>query len=213
MFVRSKMVANPFTVKPDDTVSEVQALLEKHGIKRVPVMDGSRLVGVVSREDIVRASPSKATSLSMGEITYLLQKTKVRTIMVKHPLFIGPDALLEEAATLMRDKDVGFLPVMENGKLVGVITASAIFDSFVDLLGFRSKGTRLTVEAEDRPGTMEKLGGIFARFDANITHIAVYPGTGSTSTVVLGINTYNTEEIERVLEENKFRVIYRLKNE
>lgn len=140
MFVRNKMKANPFTISPDQTIPEAHEIMAQHGVRRLPVMKNGKLVGIVSREDIQSASPSKATSLSVGEITYLLAKTKIKQIMSKNIVTISPDALLEEAATLMRDQKVGFLPVVEDGKLVGIITESDIFDAFIELLGFREKG-------------------------------------------------------------------------
>src|SRR5690554_1232791 len=162
MFVRKKMTANPFTISPDKTIPDAQELMAKHNIRRLPVLKNGKLVGVVSKEDILRASPSQATTLSIGEVNYLLAKTKVSQIMTKNPITISPNALLEEAATLMRDHSVSFLPVMDGDKLVGIITESDIFDAFIELLGFREKGTRLTIEAVDAPGIMSKLTSIIS---------------------------------------------------
>jgi len=112
MFVRNKMTTNPFTISPDQTIPEAHEIMAKHGVKRLPVVKNGKLVGVVSNTDILRASPSKATTFSMGEIAYLLYKTKVSQVMTKNPLTISSGALLEEAATLMRDNNIGFLPVV-----------------------------------------------------------------------------------------------------
>src|SRR5689334_12102298 len=152
MFVKNKMTANPFTISPDQTIPDAHEIMAQNGIKRLPVIKNGKLVGIVSKEDILRASPSEATTFSIGEITYLLAKTKISQIMTKNPVTISSKALLEEAATLMRDNDISFLPVVDEGKLVGIITESDIFDSFIELLGFREPGTRLTVEADDAPG-------------------------------------------------------------
>lgn len=213
MFVRKKMTANPFTVSPDQTIPDAQELMTQHNIRRLPVLKNGKLVGVVSREDILRASPSKATTFSVGEINYLLAKTKISKIMTKDPITISSNALLEEAATLMRDHGVSFLPVVDDNKLVGIITESDIFDSFIELLGFREKGTRLTIEALDAPGVMSKLTSIISDFGANITNIAVYQGTGSKSSIVMGINSLNTADIEKAIEKEGFRILYKLQNE
>lgn len=212
MFVKNRMTTNPFTISPDQTIPDAQEIMMKHGIRRLPVVKDGKLVGVVTKEDIERYSPSKATSLSMGEITYLLSKTKIKQIMTKDPVTISPNALLEEAATLMRDQKVGFLPVVDGDRLVGIITESDIFDAFIELLGFRERGTRLTVEASDEPGILARLTGIFAQYGANITRVAVYRGADGTSSVVVGINSFNTEAIEKTLEENGFRILYKLQN-
>lgn len=212
MFVKNKMTTNPFTISPDQTIPDAHEIMSLNGIKRLPVMKNGKLVGIVSKEDIQRASPSKATTFSMGEITYLLSKTKISSIMTKDPITVSPDALLEEAALLMRDNDVSFLPVVDKDKLIGIVTESDIFDSFIELLGFREPGTRLTIEAEDAPGIMSNLTSIMGKYGANITHVAVYRGANGKSSVVIGINSLNTADIEKSVEENGFKILYKLQN-
>lgn len=212
MFVKTKMTTNPFTISADQTIPDAHEIMTQYGIRRLPVMKKNKLVGIVSKEDILRASPSKATSFSIGEITYLLAKTKISQIMTKDPVTIGPDALLEEAAILMRDHHVGILPVIDGDKLVGIITESDIFDSFIELLGFREHGTRLTVEADDAPGIMSNLTSIIGNYGANITHVAVYRGTHGKSAIVIGINSLNTADIEKSIEERGFKILYKLQN-
>lgn len=211
MFVRNKMTANPFTVSPDQTIPDAHEIMAQNGVKRLPVMKNGKLVGVVSKEDISQASPSKATSFSMGEITYLLSKTKISQIMTKDIITISSGALLEEAAIMMRNNNISFLPVVDDEKLVGIITESDIFDSFIELLGFREAGTRLTIEADDAPGIMSNLTSIVGSFGANIAHLAVYRGNGK-SAIVMGINTLNTAELEKSIGEKGFKVLYKLQN-
>lgn len=212
MFVKNKMTTNPFTVSPDQTIPDAHEIMLKNNIRRLPVVKDGKLVGVVSNIDISRSSPSKATSLSINELTYLLAKTKISKVMTKRPLTITSDALLEEAATLMRDNNISFLPVVDDGKLVGIITESDIFDSFIELLGFREKGTRLTIEVKDEPGIMSHLSGIFAIYGANITHLAIYRGTNGKSAIVTGISSQNTTEIEKEIEKHGYKIIYKLQN-
>lgn len=133
--------------------------------------------------------------------------------MTKNPITISPNALLEEAAIMMRDRGVSFLPVVDNEKLVGIITESDIFDAFIELLGFREKGTRLTIQADDEPGIMSHLAGIFARHGANIRNLAVYRGGASgKSDVVIGTNSEDTSEIEKEIEAHGYKIIYKLRN-
>ncbi len=212
MFVKNKMTSNPFTISPTQTIPDAQEIIKNHGIKRLPVVDNGKLVGVVSKGDIVKVSPSKATALSMGEITYLLAKTKISSIMAKNPVTVSSNALLEEAAILMRDNDIGFLPVVENDKLVGIITEGDIFDSFIELLGFREPGTRMTIEVDDAPGILSKLTSIFAKFEANITHVAVYSSAFGKSNVVVGTNSLNTSDIEKSIAEQGGKIVYKLQN-
>jgi len=211
MFVKNRMTANPFTVTPDNSIPEAVAVMHERGVRHLPVVRDGRVVGVLSHSDIAAASPSPATSFSAGEITYLLAKLKVAKVMTRNPIVIAPDALLEEAAVLMRDNKIEMLPVVDGDELVGVITESAILDAFIELLGFRDPGTRLTVDATDAPGVLARLAAATARHHANIQHVAVYRGPDH-STVVVGVNTPNTEALEADLESDGFRVLAKLVN-
>lgn len=211
MFVNTRMTANPFTVTTENSVPEALAIMTAHKVRHLPVLRDGVVVGVVSGNDIAAAGPSRATTFSAGEVNYLLAKLKVSKIMTRNPVTITSDSLLEEAAVLMRDNKIEMLPVVDDGKLVGVITESAILDSFIEILGFRDHGTRLTIEAKDAPGVLSKLTGITARHGANISHLAVYRGHGDSSTVVLGVNSLNTEQLEADMKAEGFEVLYRLR--
>lgn len=212
MFVKLRMTANPFTVGPDNSIRDAIALMDERNIRGLPVVRDGDVVGVISRGDLDKASPSKATSLAAGEVNYLLAKLKVHQVMSRHPITISPDALLEEAAVLMRDNKIELLPVVDDGGLVGVLTESAILDAFIEMMGFRDKGTRLTIDLDDAPGVLEKVGAITANHGANVLHLAVYRGQTSRAALVLGLNVLNTDEIEADLEGAGYRVIYRLQN-
>ena len=214
MYVKLKMTANPYTVTPDTNVVDAYALLHQHKIRRLPVVDNGELVGIVTEKELQQVSPSKATALSVYEINYLLAKTKVKDAMYSHPISTTPDALLEEAAVLMRDNNVGALPVVDQGKLVGIITETDIFDAFTELMGIRDIGTRLTVEAKDSPGILSELANIISSFDVNITRIAVYRGEyKGTSDVVIRMSTLDTEKIEQALESRGYKIVHILKNQ
>ncbi|MCL2482971.1 MAG: CBS domain-containing protein [Propionibacteriaceae bacterium] len=212
MYVKTRMTATPFTVTPQNTVPEATAMMKDHSVRHLPVVTDNRVVGVVSASDIAKASPSPATSLSASEVTYLLSKLKVASIMTRDPVTISPDALLEEAAIAMRDRKVEMLPVVENGELVGVITESAILDAFIELLGFRDPGTRLTIDTDDAPGVLARLALATARHHANIQHLAVYRGQ-DRSTLLVGVNTPNTEALEAELSAEGFTVLRKLVNQ
>ena len=213
MFVKQRMTANPFTVTSANSVPEAQEVMASHGVRHLPVVDdGGLVVGVISKNDIRAALPSQATTLSAQEATYLVSKLRVGMVMSKPAVVISPEALLEEAAVLMRDNKIEILPVVEDGALVGVITESDLLDSFIDIMGFRDPGTRLTIEAKDQPGVLATLTGITANHHANIQHLAVHRGLLDTSVVIVGVNTPNTEAIEADLEAAGMRVLGRLVN-
>lgn len=212
MFVKLRMTAHPFTVTPETTLPQAIELMEAKRVRHLPVVSDGRVVGVLAPSDIAAAGPSRATTFAAGEINYLLAKLKVAKVMTRDPITISPDALLEEAAVLMRDHKVEMLPVVDGDELVGVITESAILDAFIEILGFRDRGTRLTVDATDAPGVLSLLGSVTAKHQANIQHLAVYRGEGDRSVVVVGLNTLNTDEIEQDLAAEGLTVLYRLQN-
>ena len=213
MFVKNQMTQNPFTATPATTVPEALEIMETNGVRHLPVIAAGKLVGVISEGDVAEAMPSKATTLSAGELNYLLAKITVGKVMTPNPVWVEPNTLLEQAATLMRDNKIEMLPVLDNEKLVGVITESSILDSFIDILGFRNQGTRLTIEATDAPGVLSQIAAITAHYGANITHLAVYRGNAETSPVVLGLNTFDTEAIEAEMAAEGFQVLAKLQND
>lgn len=212
MFVKQRMTANPFTVTSGNSIPEAQAVMASHGVRHLPVVDDGVVVGVISKNDIRAALPSQATTLSAQEATYLVSKLRVGKVMSAPAITVSPEALLEEAAVLMRDEKIEILPVVQDGMLVGVITESDLLDSFIDILGFRDPGTRLTIEAKDQPGVLATLTGITANHHANIQHLAVHRGLLDASVVIVGLNTPNTEAIEADLEAAGMRVLGRLVN-
>lgn len=209
MYVKYRMTANPYTVTPDATIAETLDLMRTKKIRRVPVVKNGKLVGIITERKLLEVSPSPATTLSIFEINYLLSKTKIESVMSKDVVTVTPDTLLEEASLKMREYDIGGLPVVENGKLVGIITETDIFDSFIEIMGFKDFGSRIAVEfPEDRPGVLAKVAAIIANFDVNINHLAVF-----RNQLIVRINTTNVDEILKALEGNGFKVISVLKNE
>lgn len=211
MFVKWRMTANPFTIDSGATVPDAIEMMQAHGITKLPVLRDGKLCGVVSQSDTNRALPSDATSLSFGEVAYLLSKLKIYKIMKKNPPTISADAMLEEAAIVMRDSKVEILPVMDEGKVIGVITESDVLDAFIDINGAREPGTRLVIEADDQPGVMSRLARVTGELETNITHIAVYRTGMESSFVLLGVNTVNTTDLEEAFTKAGFQVRYVLR--
>lgn len=211
MYVRSRMTKSPITITANAPIMDAVEVMREKNLKRMPVVDGEKVVGVLTQGDIQKVSPTKATSLSIFEINYLISKITVKEAMTKNPVTIEADSLLEEAAVIMRQHRISTLPVVEGGKLVGIITESDIFDAFIDLLGFKDVGSRITIEAADAPGAMAKISEIFKDLDVNITHIAVYRGEG-ISDVVIRSGAVDTADLEKKLAERGYKVKHVLKN-
>jgi len=213
MYVKSRMTTNPYTIAFDAPITEVIELMREKNLKRVPVVHGDRVVGMLTHGDLQKVSPTKATTLSIYELNYLLAKTKVSDAMTKNVITVSPDALLEEAAVLMRENKISALAVEKDSKLVGIITESDIFDAFIDLLGFRDVGSRITVQAEDAPGALADIAEIFKDLDSNITHIAAYRGSGGYSDLVIRTSAINTDTLEKRLSEHGYKIENVIRNE
>lgn len=173
MLVRDRMTANPITVTPNTPVFESLKIMRDKNIRRLPVLKDGKLVGIVTELDLLKVSPSQATSLSVYELNYLLAKTTIKEAMSSKLVTVTGDTPIEEAAILMRDHKIGGLPVIDEGKLVGIITETDVFDAFVDLLGVRRGGERIVVKAEDRAGIISELTTYLAEQGINILSLVV----------------------------------------
>jgi len=154
------MTRKVFTVGPEGSVTDAVKLMKEKGIKHIPVLKDGRLKGIVSDRDIKEFSPSRATTLDMYELHYLLAKTKVKELMKTRVITTSPETPVEEAAMLMYDQGVGCLPVLEGGLLVGIISDRDIFRVLVDITGVRHGGNRIYLTLEDRPGSIKEAADI-----------------------------------------------------
>ena len=115
MLVKDWMTKEPVTVSSKTPMFEAQELLKNGGFRRLPVVDDGKLVGIVTDRDFKEASPSDATTLSIYELSYLLNKMHVRSIMHKPVITVKPEDTLEWAAMLMEEKKISGLPVVDSG--------------------------------------------------------------------------------------------------
>ena len=146
MRIRDMMTRNPVTVDSETLVMDAQKIMKENSIRRLPVVDKGKLVGIVTKHDLLEASPSPATSLSVHELNYLLSKMKVKEIMKKNPVTLTPDTPFEEALKIGQERKIGSFPVVENGKVVGIATESDIVRFLNRALGIREEGSRITIE-------------------------------------------------------------------
>lgn len=171
MFVSEWMTGKVFSVKPDASVSEAAKMIKERRIKHIPVAEQGRLLGIVSDRDIKDYCPSKATSLDIYELHYILAKTRVREVMRTKVFTTAPDTPIEEAAMALYDKNIGCLPVVEGGKLVGIISDKDIFRALVDITGIRHRGHRIFVTIEDRPGSIKDVADIVRKHGFSLQSI------------------------------------------
>ena len=206
MYVKNYMSTDLVTITPDTTVIKALDLMRQHDIHRLPVVVKGQLVGLLTESVIAKNSPSTATSLSVHELNYLLNKTTAADIMIRRVITTTPDALLEQAASEMRNMDVGVLVVMDHAQLVGIITDKDIFEAFIDINGYYTPGTRFVVEVvDDKAGILEDIGETTAKHNWSITQMNVYHLDDKTN-VVVHVDTQDSEEVARVFQEKGYKV-------
>ena len=171
MLVGERMSRPVISITRDMPIHDALALFKKERIRRAPVLKDGKLIGIISDKDLLNASPSQATSLSVWEMNYMLSKITVKEVMTRQVLTVQADTPIEEAARIMADNKIGGVPVMKAVKVVGMITETDLFKIFLELMGARTKGIRVTAIAEDHPGQLAKItkaiteaGGNFISF-------------------------------------------------
>lgn len=212
MFVINRMTKNPMTVTADTKVDEVAHLMKKHNFRRLPVVDDGKLVGFLSDSDLMRVAPSPATTLSRYEINSLLAKICVRDIMKKDVVSVNVDATIEEAALIMYKNKIGGMPVVSNmGAVVGVITETDIFKTFVDVMGLADGKTRITLEVTDKIGVVKDIAEIFGQAGVSIDSLITCKKENNKYEIVIRGDITNIDDIKAKLEAKGYKVIHTVK--
>ena len=198
MLVGKRMTRDPVVIHDDTPIDEAMKIMRDNKVRRLPVLnDKGALVGIVSERDLLYASPSPATSLSIHELHYLVSKITVDEVMTKDVITVSEYTPLEEAACIMADNKIGGLPVVSNGKLVGIITETDLFKIFLELLGAREMGVRLAMLVPDEKGVLAKVTGEIAELGGNIVSLGTFLGEDPTN-ALLTIKVQDVEEEDLV---------------
>lgn len=185
MQVKDRMTPSPITATEETSFEEALHMMKEKKIRRLPIIGkGGRLTGIVVQKDLFSASPSSATSLSVFEVHYLLSKLKMKDVMTRRVVTVGDDCPLEEAARIMVDHRIGCLPITKDDTLVGIITETDIFKTFVEILGGREKGLRLTLDVTERKGELAAIAGEIAKHDGNIISVATFSGRNASDRII-----------------------------
>jgi len=185
MLVKDRMSRPPITVRDNVGVEDALRLMHNEDVRRLPVMDKrGRMVGIVSELDLLKVSPSPATSLSVYEIPYLLAKVKMKDVMTADVISVTEGTPLEEAARVMADNKIGGLPVMRDDELVGIITETDLFKTFLEMLGGREEGVRISMYVPDEEGMLAKITSKVSEMGINITALSTIMGEDPSSYLV-----------------------------
>lgn len=184
MLVYERMAHPVISIAPETSLTDALNLMKSERVRRLPVVKDGQLVGIVSDKDLLNASPSPATSLSMWELSYLLSKLTVDKLMTRDVLTVHEDTPIEEAARIMADNKIGGLPVMRDGHVAGMITETDLFKIFLELMSARQKGVRVTALVPDVPGELARLTHAIASAGGNIIALGTFEGDDTGNTLV-----------------------------
>jgi len=201
MFVGERMSRPVISVTPDMPINDVLAMFRKEHIRRAPVIKDGKLVGIVSERDLLNASPSSVTTLSVWELNYLISKVTVKNVMAKKVVTVEQDTPIEEAARIMADKKIGGVPVVSGTNVVGIITETDLFKILLELMGARQKAWRVTATIAEKPGTLAKLTQAIAQNGGNFISFGMFAGPDANSRVVtFKVDGLEKNRIREVLE-------------
>jgi len=209
MRIRDFMSTNVVTVDEKTLVGDARKIMEAHKIRKLPVMEKDKLVGLVTKHMLLEAAPSPATSLSIHEVHYLLAKMTVKDIMVKNPYTISPDMPVEEALQLGQEKGYGGFLVVEDGRLVGIITESDIVRVMTRVLGVKEKGKRIDIKVPKKFGNMQKIMKILDEHKTVLlSTMTLKEPEEKDSLAVLRVKSEDAEPIAKELKSAGFNVTY-----
>lgn len=198
------------TVPPDTSLVQARDLISEKLIDHLLVVDkDEKLVGIVSDRDLKQAWASPATTLSAHELNYLLKQLNVDTIMVKKIITVTPGTTIERAGRIMQENRISALPVMENEKLVGIITTTDVMGVLLDAIGIDGESARFVVLVEDRVGMIAEVSKILKEEQINIRSLVSWPEKAHPGIyqVVLRVGAANGERAISALTRAGFKVL------
>jgi acetoin utilization protein AcuB len=198
MLVKDFMKRDPITVKKDDSFRYALKLIRKEGIKHLPVLEGKKVVGIVTDRDLRQAAPSPATSLEIHELNYLLERLEVEAIMTKRVITVTPESKLLDAAKLLIARKIGCLPVVEQDELVGIITETDILRAYIEQEERITAPSELVVE--DRPGAFEAVATAAASGSATVISGTVVDQGTRRKVLLVRVPGHLAADVRRRLE-------------
>lgn len=209
MIIRDVMTKDPVCVTENTSVTEAKRLMTTKSINKLPVLDSSkRLVGIITKNDIVKVSPSEATTLDMYEISSLLAKLTCGKFMTKKVVTVSETEVVEEAARIMADKNIGCLPVVKDDVVVGIVTESDLFELFVEMFGARESGVRANIQQTDKPGELARIFGAIAEANGNIISVVTRESKeAGKRRVTIKADSISVDQMKKILVDTDSEII------
>jgi len=176
-------------------------MMKKEKIRRMPVVKEGKMVGIVSDVDLLHASASSATTLSVWELNYLLSKITVKDVMTREIIAVTENTAIEEAARIMADNKIGGLPVMRDDHVVGIITETDLFKIFLELMGARYMGVRVTALVHEERGQLARITEAIANQGGNFVAFGVFTGEDpSNRLVTFKVDGLDENKVQQIIE-------------
>jgi len=191
------MIKDPITISENTTVSEAIACMKTNSIRHLPVVaDDQRLLGFVTLAD-----------LKQGLIPSMVSDLTLKDLMIKNPITVAADRDIEIAAQLVYKNKIGGLPVVEDGKLIGIITVTDLLGAFINMMGMLSASSRVDVAMEDKPGELKKAIQIVNDAGGDIINIAMTAQNPGQRVYYFRLTACDTSDIRRAFETAGFQVL------
>jgi acetoin utilization protein AcuB len=209
MIIKDVMTKNPVCVDENTPITEAKQLMLKNNFSKLPVLNSSKkLVGIITKNDIAKASPSEATTLDMYEISYLLSKLNCKKCMTTKVLTVSENEVVEEAAKIMIDNGIGCVPVVENDVVVGIVTESDLFQLFTNMFGARYSGVRANFYMQDKPGQLALFTSKLAEAKGNLIAIVTRESEkAGTKRITVKASDITLDAMKSILSESGAEVI------
>ena len=206
MQVVKRMKRKVITINPDDPIRLAMELMYKNRIRQLPVVEGRKVVGIITDRDLREASASSATSLSVWELNYLLEQVKVKDVMTHDVITVNPETSVEEAARIINDNKIGGLPVLEKDVLVGIITESDLLDLFIAVMGINGASTRIDVVMGDDPKAFETVSKIVQESGGAIFSVGITEAKEAEKTYFFRLDPCDPVPIKTALQKAGYEV-------
>ena len=208
MYMSDVMTSNVVTIPSSTSIADAKRIMQAHRFRRLPVVDKGKLVGIVTEHGLEQVSPSKATSLTVWELSYLLDKTTVKEIMEKNVVTVSPDITVEEAVALAQKSKVGALVVVEDGRVVGIATTNDFFYKILNpVLGLGETGIRIQVTGGGEPQALEEVMSVVNKHRLKMTNLhIVAPPEAEKRDVIVHLDCEDVSQLTKDLEGKGYKV-------